>query len=74
MSITDNEPQYFKIWGSMSHGFADAQVVWEQWATKAEADAKCEDLNNTPSNHPDLAYWVESIDIDHMLECGIEGE
>lgn len=73
MTITNNEPQYFIIWGAICEDLADAQIVWERWATAAEANAKLEDLNNT-NNHPDLAYWLEEGDIDHMLECGIEGE
>lgn len=68
--IIVNETAYFVIWGAQCEDLADAQVVWEQWATRAMAEAKCEALNDADHNHPDLSFWLEATTEEDCGYCG----
>ncbi|MDJ0952459.1 MAG: hypothetical protein QNJ81_02145 [Acidimicrobiia bacterium] len=59
--------KYYEIWGSMTGDpELDGQLI-ETFDDKDQADAKCEELNDDPKNHPDLAYWVDEVD--HKHDC-----
>lgn len=68
--MNTNNAEYFIIWGAICEDLADAQIVWERWTTRSEAEAKMLDLDDNPTNHPDLFFWLEASTDEACGYCG----
>lgn len=57
----------YDVWGSIVAPEVDGQLI-KSFDSEEEANTFCEERNNEPKNHPDLAFWVSKEEI-HKDNC-----